>query len=196
MFLFISPLGLRCFNVEKQIIEIKNKLDLDICFNYIPMVKEESLKQDLMQRNWVFNSSVCLSQYRNASYDALNLYHAIKLTYGNKRARRFLFDLQRELSNGSQPYSAALATKVLEQMNLSRDSVFKSTNCSYLRDSIMQDQKLAQKYQITTAPSVVIYNEDKIDDFGILLEGNIDYDELLDAIAPQNNSSINHLRLI
>ncbi|MEE9111797.1 MAG: DsbA family protein, partial [Lactobacillus sp.] len=47
LFLFINPLGLSCYHLEKQIRKIAEELDLEICINYIPLVTMTAMKRDL-----------------------------------------------------------------------------------------------------------------------------------------------------
>ena len=92
LFLFINPLGLSCFQLENKIKLLAEELDLEICVNYLPLVTLDSMKADMVKRNWNFNTVINLAHYHEASLSAQNLYYAIQIAYGKKRARKFLFN--------------------------------------------------------------------------------------------------------
>lgn len=70
LFLFINPLGLSCYQLEKRIRLIAAELQLEISVNYIPLVTMEAMKADMVKRNWNFNTSINLANYHNASVSA------------------------------------------------------------------------------------------------------------------------------
>lgn len=177
LFLFINPLGLSCFQLENKIKLLAEELDLEICVNYLPLVTLDSMKADMVKRNWNFNTVINLAHYHEASLSAQNLYYAIQIAYGKKRARKFLFNLQEKLSCGKEEYSFDLAKKLISDLKLDLKQIegVKREDC--LKDAIGQDQQLAKKFHISSLPSAVIFN-DAVDDSGLLLDGEPSLDEL------------------
>lgn len=76
-------------------------------------------------------------------------------------------------------------------------------NGNYIDDSIKQDLKLAEQWNVTSTPTTVIFNEDEAGS-GMLLEGPLKHDELIDLLAskPEQKTLFpdifanKHLRLI
>ena len=61
-----------------------------------------------------------------------------------------------------------------------------------LKDVIAQDQQLARKFQITALPSTVIF-DDQIDDSGLLLDGELSDDDLLQIFQNSADSCLEPL---
>lgn len=182
LFLFINPLGLSCFQLENKIKLLAEELDLEICVNYLPLVTLDSMKADMVKRNWNFNTVINLAHYHEASLSAQNLYYAIQIAYGKKRARKFLFNLQEKLSCGKEEYSFDLAKKLISDLKLDLKKIegVKQDDC--LKNAIGQDQQLAKKFHINSLPSAVIF-DDAVDDSGLLLDGEPSLDELRSIFA-------------
>lgn len=178
LFLFINPLGLSCYQLEKRIRLLAAKLQLEISVNYIPLVTMEAMKADMVKRNWNFNTSINLANYHNASVSAQRFYYAVQIAYGKKKARSFLFKLQESLSDGQQSYSPALAEGLLESLNVKPEKISSTLNDACLKDVIAQDQQLARKFQVTALPSTVVF-DDQIEGSGLLIDGELSDDDLL-----------------
>ena len=188
LFLFINPLGLSCYHLEKQIRKIAEELDLEICINYIPLVTMTAMKQDLVKRNWNFNTSINLANYHLASLSVQKFYYAIQIAYGKKRARLFLFKLQEALSDGKTNYSEALAETLVQDLGLNLEKVKNSLTDACLREFISQDSTLASKFNVTSLPSTVVFN-DESDDSGLLLDGDLSYDDLREIFTDPSASA-------
>lgn len=189
LFLFINPLGLSCFQLENKIKLLAEELDLEICVNYLPLVTLDSMKADMVKRNWNFNTVINLAHYHEASLSAQNLYYAIQIAYGKKRARKFLFNLQEKLSYGKEEYSFDLAKKLISELKLDLKKIegVKQDDC--LKNAIGQDQQLAKKFHINSLPSAVIF-DDAVDDSGLLLDGEPSLDELRSIFASGDRQAI------
>lgn len=189
LFLFINPLGLSCFQLENKIKLLAEELDLEICVNYLPLVTLDSMKADMVKRNWNFNTVINLAHYHEASLSAQNLYYAIQIAYGKKRARKFLFNLQEKLSCGKEEYSFDLAKKLISDLKLDLKKIegVKQDDC--LKNAIGQDQQLAKKFHINSLPSAVIF-DDAVDDSGLLLDGEPSLDELRSIFASGDRQAI------
>ena len=189
LFLFINPLGLSCFQLENKIKLLAEELDLEICVNYLPLVTLDSMKADMVKRNWNFNTVINLAHYHEASVSAQNLYYAIQIAYGKKRARKFLFNLQEKLSCGKEEYSFDLAKKLISDLKLDLKKIegVKQDDC--LKNAIGQDQQLAKKFHINSLPSAVIF-DDAVDDSGLLLDGEPSLDELRSIFASGDRQAI------
>ena len=189
LFLFINPLGLSCFQLENKIKLLAEELDLEICLNYLPLVTLDSMKADMVKRNWNFNTVINLAHYHEASLSAQNLYYAIQIAYGKKRARKFLFNLQEKLSCGKEEYSFDLAKKLISDLKLDLKKIegVKQDDC--LKNAIGQDQQLAKKFHINSLPSIVIF-DNAVDDSGLLLDGEPSLDELRSIFASGDRQAI------
>lgn len=202
IFLFINPIGIYCYDTEKQIRKTVEELDLDVCYHYIPIANVCLVNDDAIRRRKEAQKLPDISTFSKATYEALENYHAIKLGYGNKKAREYLYELQKRLSNDASIYSHELLKNINSKLNIKSDTINSFRKSDYLRTSIEEDQKLANQWNVKATPTTVLFDENN-DQNGILLEGPIRQNDLVSLLVPgyQDNffdymPSQNHLRLI
>lgn len=210
IFLFINPTGIYCYDTERRIKETIQRLNIDTCYHFVPITSMNIIKDDIIRRHQDGQKTCGLSYYMLTANQALQIYHAIKLAYGNKKARTFLFNLQQKITNDSSCFSASLAKQIILNLGLNYKDIQSLAESDYVQNSIKQDQKLAAQWKIHKTPTTIIFNEDDANECGFLLEGMINQVELTTLLTPTskkietvsntNVSSIfstnNHLRLI
>ena len=103
-----------------------------------------------------------------------------------------MFKLQESLSDGQRSYSPALAEELLESLNIKPEKISSTLNDACLKDVIAQDQQLARKFQVTALPSTVVF-DDQIDDSGLLLDGELSDDDLLQIFQNSADSCLEPL---
>ncbi|RVU69904.1 MULTISPECIES: DsbA family protein [Lactobacillus] len=206
IFLFINPLGIYCYDTEKQITQTIKDLRIDACYHFVPIANVGVVQDDIIRRRRDHQKPMGVSSYTLATNETLEIYHAIKLVYGNKKARNFIFNLQQKLNYDSSCYCRDLLQKVMKEERVNYAEIESLLKSNHIKDSIAQDQKLAQQWHVKKTPTTVIFDEDKENDSGILLEGTLDQDTLMNIFSASNPSpaasktfqlfSTNHLRLI
>lgn len=205
IFLFINPIGIYCYEIEKRIQKAIKDLDLDVCYHFVPVATVGTVQEDLIRRRRNSQQLCDLSYFTLATNHALEDYHAIKLAYGNKRARKFLFALQQYLNEDGTTFSCQLVEKIYQEIGLNKATIQEFKSSEYIRDSIDQDQKLANQWQIKKTPTIIIFNEEKESDSGVLLEGLVSQNDLYKLLTPDNEHddeysnnlvTANHLRLV
>lgn len=206
IFLFINPIGIYCYDIEKQIQDTIKELDVDACYHFVPITNINAIKEDVFRRRKESQNVIELSKYTMATTRALQDYHAIKLAYGNKKARKFIFTLQQKLCKDCSQYNIELPGQVIDELSLNLKKINSVKDGDYINDSIHQDQKLAEQWNITKTPTTVIFKEND-ESCGILLEGTLKHDDLVSLLIPERKIieqpsfcdkmfSNNHLRLI
>lgn len=204
IFLFINPIGIYCYDVESRIEQAATELGIDACYHYVPIADVEIGHKDVVRRHRKNQRVGNFSYYTVTSNRALRAYHAIKIAYGNKKARKFLFKMQQALNNGTENCPFSLPEKVITSLHLNIKKVDSLLHSDYVLDSIKEDQKLIDQWQIKQTPTTIIFNENNESDSGILLEGIVDQDNLANIFTSSTDSqdkfepifSANHLRLI
>lgn len=206
IFLFINPIGLYCYDIENKVKKVIDNLEIDDCCHFIPLANVNVIQDDMIRRRMMAQKLGSFSYCTVATNRALEEYHAIKIAYGNKKARRFLRELQQKLNEEVAFCPLELSEKVIQKLNLNVEKINQLRSSDYVKDSIIQDRNLAAQWNIKKTPTTVIFNENDASESGILLEGLINEDELANIFRPQpsiqpKNSftelfSANHLRLI
>lgn len=202
IFLFINPIGIYCYDTEKQIRKTVDKLGLDVCYHYIPIANVCLVNDDAIRRRKDAQKLPDIGTFSKATYEALENYHAIKLSYGNKKAREYLYELQKKLSNDASVYNPKLLTSINSKLNIKAETISSIKKSDYLKTSIEEDQKLANQWNVKATPTTVLFDENN-EQNGILLEGPINQSDLVSLFLPDCQSncldyipSQNHLRLI
>ncbi|MDF7672329.1 DsbA family protein [Lactobacillus sp. ESL0701] len=209
IFLFVNPIGIYCYDTELLIKQATNELNIDTCFNYIPITNTKVITADVIRRRKEGQKLTDVSKYTMASFQTLHIYHAIKFEYGNKKARAYLVELQQALNVNFNLYSENLQRKIAKKLNLDFNKINNPKANKYIDKSIKQDMELAEKMNVRNTPTTIIYNESGNYN-GILLEGTVAHDKLIkvlkhDSCLLENFNEetkdcdlrkTNHLRLI
>lgn len=202
IFLFINPIGIYCYDTEKLIRNTVDELGIDVCYHYIPIANVCLVKDDIIRRRKDGQKLPDISSISTATYEALRNYHAIKLSYGNKKARRYLYELQKHLSKDVSVYSPELFQKIIDKLNIKASTISTIKQGDYLRASIEDDQKLANQWNIKSTPTIVLFDEND-DQNGVLLDGPVSQQGLVTLLMPGCEKDFsdflslqNHLRLI
>lgn len=202
IFLFINPIGIYCYDTEKLIRNTVDELGIDVCYHYIPIANVCLVKDDIIRRRKDGQKLPDISSISTATYEALRNYHAIKLSYGNKKARRYLYELQKHLSKDVSVYSPELFQKIIDKLNIKASTINTIKQGDYLRTSIEDDQKLANQWNIKSTPTIVLFDEND-DQNGVLLDGPVSQQGLVTLLMPGCEKDFsdflplqNHLRLI
>lgn len=202
IFLFINPIGIYCYDTEKQIRKTVDELGVDVCYHYIPIANVCLVNDDAIRRRKDDQKLPDISNFSRATYEALENYHAIRLAYGNKKARQYLYELQKNLSKDASAYTPELLKRIANKLHIKDADIQAIKQTDYLRTSIEEDQKLANQWNIKATPTTVIFNEDN-EQNGVLLEGPINQQDLVNLMLPDCQKCFSdylpaehHLRLI
>lgn len=203
IFLFINPIGIYCYDTERQIHQTVEELGLDVCYHYIPIANVCLVNDDVIRRRKDAQKLPNITTFSKATYEALENYHAIKLGYGNKKARQYLYELQTKMSEDATVYSPELLEQINAKLNIKAETINSIKKGDYVHASIEEDQKLANQWNVKATPTTVLFDENN-EQNGILLEGPINRDDLVNLLAPGYDESClnclaqqnNHMRLI
>ena len=202
IFLFINPIGIYCYDTEKLIRNTVDELGIDVCYHYIPIANVCLVKDDIIRRRKDGQKLPDISSISTVTYEALRNYHAIKLSYGNKKARRYLYELQKYLSKDASVYSPELFQKIIDKLNIKASTINTIKQGDYLKASIEDDQKLANQWNIKSTPTIVLFDEND-DQNGVLVDGPVSQQGLVTLLMPGCEKDFsdflslqNHLRLI
>ena len=202
IFLFINPIGIYCYNTEKQIRKTVDELGVDVCYHYIPIANVCLINDDAIRRRKDDQKLPDISNFSRATYEALENYHAIRLAYGNKKARQYLYELQKNLSKDASAYTPELLKRIANKLHIKDADIQAIKQTDYLRTSIEEDQKLANQWNIKSTPTIVLFDEND-DQNGVLVDGPVSQQGLVTLLMPGCEKDFsdflplqNHLRLI
>lgn len=192
IFLFVNPLGIACFKNEQVLREFFADRGVRVSLTFVPIVNSKTITDDMQRKGLPSGNFRCFRQSSENAYAALSLFHAIKLSAGNKKARRFIYDLQEKVNSKHLPYSAGMAADVIASLGLDFMALSQLSHEEALQKSIAHDQDLAARYQVKKTPTTIIFN-DATNMAGLLIEGPLNKAGLAQALVSQ---VANDLRLL
>lgn len=208
IFVFINPIGIHCYDIEKIIQETIAELDLDVSYHIIPSASHRIIKEDIHRRRCANNMLRSFSFYTRIANRALADYHAIKILYGNKKARKFLMKVQARLENDATENEADITNSIIQELNMKSDQIDSLRNSEYVKESIAHDNKIFNEWNINKTPTTVIFDNNDISRNGILIENTISKESLIKLLKASNSTQfdistenfeenqINHLRVL
>ena len=203
IFLFVNPVGIYCYDTEVLIKDAIDELNINSSFHFVPIINSKVIKEDIIRRKNNGQKIKDIPMYTIASFQALRHYNAIKIEYGNKKARAYLVALQRVMSTDFNKYSESLPREIAQSLDLDFSRINSRKIARYVDDSIQQDKDLARKFNVRNFPTTIIFNESGNYN-GVMLEGILAHDKLIKLLKdngcvarePKNYYPVRHLRLI
>ena len=201
IFFFVNPIGSFCFDAEQEIEQVVDSWRLHVCYHMVPLASLETVKQDIFHRSLKHELRRDYGYYSHAAFATLNYYHAVRLSYGNKKARNFLCSVQRDLNRENYEYSSQLLKQIFNRLQVDEKQIERNLHDPCLEESINQDAALARKWKIENTPTTVIFNEDNCSNIGLLLEGRLSKKEIMKALFSECHAEAKatvtpHLRLL
>ncbi|GCF94028.1 DsbA family protein [Enterococcus florum] len=212
IYLFINPIGEKCYGLERKILELIDKHDLKIQLRLIPLMNLHTIT-DFMERKGLSKQDIAA---RNAL--SKNIYSAcldVKAAQlqGKKKGRDFLLRLQEEVAINQLPYSPELSRSLFKEVGGDMETFCEDRSSEFILDAFVSDQQIAREMDITQHPSAVIYNCVSDDDSGVRIEGCDSIQHVIDSFGtkestleffkklkaieqPKKNSDPKHLSLL
>ncbi|APT18917.1 dithiol-disulfide isomerase [Amylolactobacillus amylotrophicus DSM 20534] len=184
IFLFVNPIGVACFKNEQAVIQTIKSTKQEVKYHVIPISNIETIRADIKRRGLSLSSLEVHNEVATATYNALRDYHAVSL-FGNKKARRFLLRLQNAINVHHEPYSTNLVHRILSELNINLKAFNANRASRYCKQAMDADFDLATELNVKTTPTTIIFNYEKDDDCGVLIEGLVEPDVLNKIILTQ-----------
>ncbi|GEK92050.1 DsbA family protein [Alkalibacterium kapii] len=195
IFLFVNPLGTKCYETEKAIESFSNERDEKVKVRFIPLlnfhtvgnIMKEREVQTLSNRNTLYTDS----------FNASLAFQAASMQ-GKKKGRKFLMLLQDKVINEGKEVTRELFTQIAKSIKLDIEMFEEDIESDFTKTIFLKDQKLAQEMDIQHAPSCVLYPGGS-NEHGYLMDTTITK-QLLHGFSDEKidfeKSSHKHLSLI
>lgn len=193
-FLFVNPLGRKCYYSEQEIAKateiIASRIDLNVL-----CIHNETILNDFIRQLGI--QDIRLST-RNEIYRKMYLsslaFKAASLQ-GKRKAHYFLRGMQEFVQDHLTDLSFDDVVRIAEEANLEVDIFMSDFKSDFVRDLYLQDLKVANSMGVDRTPSLVIFDSINDQD-GIIIEGPFTYltilehlDELMESAYDSINSS-------
>ncbi|MGF3195080.1 DsbA family protein [Facklamia sp. P13055] len=189
-YLFVNPLGRKCYYSEQEINKASKLISSKIDINILCIHNEEILN-DFMQRLGIIQPSLAV---RNDLY--CKLYKAalaVKAAHfqGKRKGRCFLKDLQQKIYHDLSLLNENLIMDLAASNGLDSDLFYEDFYSDFTRDLYFNDLKIAKAMGVHSTPSLVIFDSTREDE-GILLEDNVTYESVIDHLDLLHSQHLDH----
>lgn len=181
-FVFVNPLSCKSLQIERLACSVAKQSQKQIKFNLIPLITPNNVKHDYLTSLQWHAQMPDFCQVKCHTTQVQKFFHAVKICYGNKKAKDFLLAVQQFACN--QTFDREIASQILiDQLELEIDSINKILDSSYVEKSILKDKQLAEHMKVKITPSIVVI--DAIENKGYIFEGDqISSCDLLKVVGP------------
>ena len=181
VYLFINPLGNRCFDAEQNILSVIHQTTEKVNFQINPLVTLDTVSGIINRRHLQEDNMQVRHAVTDEVYQVSLDYEAARFQ-GKRRGRKFLFALQQLLLIDHQPYSLAVVHQAAEQAGLDWEFFKDDRNSKLAHKSFQRDQQLAINMNAQRHPTVVLENVTGFA-YGIALNACESYTIILDIIS-------------
>ena len=157
MYLFINPLGAKCYEAEQNILKLAEESSQKFQIRFIPLLNLQSVTKVMSVMNVSGDTLQLRNKVSQILYNAVLDYKAA-LFQGRKRGHNFLLNVQRQLYVEHKKYSEEVVMRAAKESKLDL-AMFEHDRRSKLAvESFREDQRLAAEMNVNTPPSMVVYN--------------------------------------
>ncbi|AQW20590.1 dithiol-disulfide isomerase [Lentilactobacillus curieae] len=178
IYLFVDPLNEHCYEAEKAVDQVSQKLNKQISVHFIPLLNIAVLNDNDNELKQRFG--------RTVPYDIILNYKAASFQ-GQRFGRRFLMNLQRRLLTENENYCSSLIHEIAEESGLDLEMFNEDCQSELAVQTYHSDQRTAAEMNVDEPASAVLFNTE-VDDSGILIR-NFDYYSLLSFCQNSIDSS-------
>lgn len=184
--MFINPLGERCLQIEKRILELKKNCDLPIQLQFVPLMNLKTIS-DYMVYNGLSEKDIDLrNQVTAMIYEAALDVKAAQMQ-GKKIARDFLLQLQKAVGQNKQSYNRQLALDLFATVGGDLEMFLEDRQSQLVKEAFVSDQQLAQEMAVRSHPSAIIFNCNSRHELGVRAEGCEELNQIVDSCQSAEN---------
>ncbi|MHC9532337.1 DsbA family protein [Dellaglioa sp. BT-FLS60] len=162
IYLFVNPLGTKCFKSEQKVLDYINVSSKEVSFQFIPMLNMQTINNVMVEKNLDTRDLALRNDLFESIYQATLNYKAA-LFQGKKRGRAFLMTIQESIVQDNNCYSEELVRQVADEVGLNWDMFAEDRYSDLAKQSFKNDQKMANEMNVTMHPTIVINNIDGLD---------------------------------
>ena len=162
MYLFINPLGAKCYEAEQNILKLAEESPQKFQIRFIPLLNLQSVTKVMSVMNVSGNTLQLRNKVSQILYNAVLDYKAA-LFQGRKRGHDFLLNVQRQLYVEHKKYSEEVVIRAAKESKLDLATFEHDRRSKLAVESFREDQRLAAEMNVNTPPSMVVYNLDYLE---------------------------------
>lgn len=179
-YLFVNPLGQKCFTCEKEINKIdqiiSSKIDIHVLCFHNQYIVSQFMKQlnidesDLTSRNHIYRLVYLAS-----------LAHKAASMQGKKNGRNYLMAMQERIQGRLENFSDEFVLQLAEEIGLDLPTFIDDLHSDYAKHLLQKDQQIARDMHVQNTPALVIF-EHRLSEKGLLIEGSFSAHSVLSQL--------------
>lgn len=188
-FLFVNPLGRKCYYSEQEIAKateiIASRIDVNVLCIHNEIILNDFIRQlgiqeiRLSKRNEIYRKMYLSS----LAFKAATL-------QGKRKAHFFLSKMQGFVQDHLKELSFDDVVRLAEEANLEVDMFVSDFKSDFVRELYLKDLKIANSMNVERTPSLVIFDSVN-DQAGVIIEGPFTYLTILENLDELMESAYN-----
>lgn len=168
IFLFINPLEMVSYNMEKIVTEFSKERDEKVQVRFVPVVNFRTVSKHLADQNIKGASIEMRNEIYSTAYEICLAFEAAAMQ-GKKAGRTFLMAIQEAILAKKFPLTKELVLNTAVNCGLDLEMFEEDWHSEFSKEDFLTDQKLARDMGIEASPACVIYNGREAS-YGCLIE--------------------------
>lgn len=194
IYLFVHPMCSESLKAEKTVLNFAEKIGKNIQIKFLPLLNLQTFQTYIEENPDICPTLTQRNDLFNAAYSSTLDYKAMQLQ-GKKKGRAFLIEIQQAMLNSESSYNQQLVEDTIRNIK-GNVTLFKEDRQSAgVKKAFQTDQTIAKEMGITQPGSLVFFNYNFDQDFGISVTEPIS-EELLRELLTITPDNISHLRVI
>lgn len=157
IFLFINPLGELCYQTEQGIMQLISHSNQNIRSRFITMLSLKTIN-DVLEVSKQPSDLNLRNQLADEIYRSALDFKAASFQ-GKKRGCKFLFEIQKQVGIKNLPYNEEVVSSAAKVAGLDWEMFSADRQSKLAIKSFHSDQKVAAEMNVTTHPTIVVYDE-------------------------------------
>lgn len=158
IFLFINPLGEICYQTEQGIMQLISHSNQHIRSRFITVLSLKTINDVLKTRKQQFSDLNLRNQLADEIYRSALDFKAASFQ-GKKRGCKFLFEIQKQVGIKDLPYNEEVVSSAAKAAGLDWEMFSADRQSKLAIKSFHNDQKVAAEMNVTSHPTIVVYDE-------------------------------------
>ncbi len=188
IYLFINPIGSKCYRSEQNIIKLVDQLSTDVKFRFIPFLNLNTVTTIMSERHLPLNDLHTRNRIFKLVYQSALDYKAA-LFQGSRRGRNYLLNLQQSVIVCGEEYCDQVVAEVAKKSGLDLEMFNHDRTSKFTVESFKRDQQMAAEMKVETHPTAVLYDWDQFD-FGISFTDCQSFELLKDLCTGKLNAEL------
>lgn len=179
IYLFVNPLGMRCFCCENDVLRVDHELNTKVNYQFVPLFNMDTIT-DTLKFYHLDQRDLTVRQRVACTLERVILDYKAALFQGRKRGRRFLLRLQHAMIQEGRDYSEELAKAVAEKSQLDLEMFMEDRSSALAQQALQKDQRMAAELGVKQTASAVVFDSNQ-PDYGFLIT-DFDYESLIQSL--------------